>query len=164
VSIGPGSYTGLRIGSAFAKSLSYATGIPLVGVPSFEAMVRPGPEGDGPLAPVLDARWNQMYCAGFARDGERRSRLTEDLVGPPEAITARLPAGILYFGPGVPAFLEQLEGSGDLAPPGPWDRIRADTVAAVGRELFALRGPDASDRLSPVYLRPTQAELKRGSN
>jgi tRNA threonylcarbamoyl adenosine modification protein YeaZ len=65
VSIGPGSFTGLRIGLSVAKGLALATGIPLVGVPTLEAYAHAlGPAPD-PIWPVLDARTGEIYAACF---------------------------------------------------------------------------------------------------
>ncbi|MHC4777721.1 MAG: tRNA (adenosine(37)-N6)-threonylcarbamoyltransferase complex dimerization subunit type 1 TsaB [Planctomycetota bacterium] len=160
VSIGPGSYTGLRIGLSFAKAVSFAASIPLVGVPSFDAMVRRAPEGEALLAPVLDARWNQMYAAGFERSGDETIRRTEDLVGVPEEVIQSIEEGACFFGPGVAVFHEALEKRGSVAPPGPWDRVWAVEVASVGQSLFRSRGTDEPDHLHPIYLRPGVAPGK----
>lgn len=162
VSAGPGSYTGLRIGMAFAKALSFSTGIPLVGVDSFEAMVLQAPDARAGeiVAPVLDARWGQMYAAAFAREDGGWKRKTPDLVGAPAEVLETLGGPALFFGPGVGAFADTLSRAGRVSPPGPWDRIRATDVARVGRGTFAAQGPSDPDRLHPIYLRPTQAEVR----
>jgi tRNA threonylcarbamoyladenosine biosynthesis protein TsaB len=160
VSAGPGSYTGLRIGLAFAKALAFARALPLVGVPTFEAMVRRGPEGESRLAPVLDARWGQVYLALFERKGEGFLRRTPDRVGSPPAVLEGIPEGTCFFGPGAVVFDEALAARGPVASPGPWDRTHAVEVASAGKSLFRDRGADDPDRLHPLYLRPSQAEAK----
>ncbi len=163
VSLGPGSYTGLRIGTAFAKALAFSAGKPLVGVPSFEAMVRRAPGARGPVVPVLDAHWGQMYASVFVREEGKWARLMEDRVGPPGEVIDALPEGALFFGTGASVFGKALEGRGTVSPPGPWDRVSAAEVAEAGRERFLEGGPDDPDRLHPIYLRPSQAEAKRGN-
>ncbi|MCU0722952.1 MAG: tRNA (adenosine(37)-N6)-threonylcarbamoyltransferase complex dimerization subunit type 1 TsaB, partial [Planctomycetes bacterium] len=140
VSAGPGSYTGLRIGMAFAKGLAFAAGKPLVAVPTLEAMARTPPPGEGPVAVVLDARWGHAYAAAFESCGGRLRRLTQDLVGGPDEVFAQLPKGARFFGSGAPAFRDRLERIGSVAPPGPWDRPSAAVVAAMGEEAFRERG------------------------
>lgn len=161
VSAGPGSYTGLRIGMAFAKALAFALDAPLVGVPSFDAMARTAPGSGGIVAPVLDARWGQMYAAAFERSAEGVRRLTEDLVGTVGEVVARIPRGALFFGPGAGVFRETIETRGTLWAPGPWDRVAAHEVARIGAERFRAAGPDDPSTLHPIYLRPTQAEDRR---
>ncbi len=63
VSLGPGSFTGLRIGLAAAKGLAMATGLPLVGVPGLDALAAGMPMPGWRLCPVLDARKGQVYAA-----------------------------------------------------------------------------------------------------
>jgi tRNA threonylcarbamoyladenosine biosynthesis protein TsaB len=163
VSAGPGSYTGLRIGMAFAKSLAFATGKPLVAVPTLEVMARRPPPGAGPLAPVLDARWGHAYAAAFEEGSPRPRRLTEDLVGTPEEVFARLPRGARFFGTGAPVFRGLLEGLGTVSPPGPWDRAGAAEVARLGVETFREKGAGDPFGLTPIYLRATQAETLKGA-
>lgn len=74
VSIGPGSFTGLRIGVSAAKGLAFATGIPILAVPTLEALAHrvaeEGPEGmPGFLLPAIDARRDEVYCQLFLREG-----------------------------------------------------------------------------------------------
>jgi tRNA threonylcarbamoyladenosine biosynthesis protein TsaB len=160
VSAGPGSYTGLRIGLAFAKALAFARAVPLIGVPTFEAMVRRGPEGEARRAPVLDARWGQIYVAAFERENGRFLRRTPDRVGALPDVLEGIPEGTCFFGPGAAVYGEALATRGTVASTGPWDRTHAVEVAAVGKALFRDRGADDPDRLHPRYLRPSQAEAK----
>jgi tRNA threonylcarbamoyladenosine biosynthesis protein TsaB len=160
VSAGPGSYTGLRIGLAFAKALAFASALPLVGVPTFEAMVRRGPEGEPRLAPVLDARWGQMYVAAFEREERGFVRRTPDRVGSLPDVLEGIPDGTCFFGPGTAVYGDDLRARGAVASPGPWDRTHAVEVAAVGKALYQERGAHDPDRLHPLYLRPSQAEAK----
>lgn len=163
VSLGPGSYTGLRIGAAYAKALSFATAVPLVGVPTFHAMVLSGPPGHDLLAPVLDARWNQAYAALFARQGRQWTRRLPDAVGAPDALFARFPDGTCFFGPGTASFRATLEPRGVVADPGPWDRASALDVARLGAEIFADTGAADPGSLHPIYLRKSQPEEKRAA-
>ncbi len=73
VSIGPGSFTGLRIGLSVAKGLALATGLPVVGVPTLEAYAHTAGPRSGLLCPVLDARKGEVYAAAFRWPGGRRA-------------------------------------------------------------------------------------------
>src|SRR5713101_6526754 len=80
VSIGPGSFTGLRIGLSTAKGLAYGWQIPVVGVSTLLANAARVTDYDGLICSLLDARKKQVYASLFRRCGERLARLTEDSV------------------------------------------------------------------------------------
>ena len=77
-SVGPGSFTGVRIGAALVKGLAFGSARPCVGVSSLEALARNLCMVNGIICPVMDARRNQLYNALFLSDGEKLTRLTED--------------------------------------------------------------------------------------
>src|SRR5690349_17587070 len=85
VDIGPGSYTGLRVGLSAAKGLAYALGRPMIGVPSLDVLAEAA-KGLGPiLATALDAKWDQVYGALYEIRSGRPERTTEMLAERPEA-------------------------------------------------------------------------------
>jgi len=113
VSIGPGRFTGLRVGLATAKGLSAVAGVPVRPVPTLEALARSA-RGPGALAaPALDARRGEVYGALF-RLGERRpARLLDDRAEPPDAFAERVretAAGepVLLLGTGAAAYRGEL--------------------------------------------------------
>jgi tRNA threonylcarbamoyladenosine biosynthesis protein TsaB len=164
VSVGPGSFTGLRVGIATAKGLGFALAIPVSPVPTLDAMAALLPFADAPVAPLLDARKGEVYCSLYDwQDGEM-TRRWEYLALSPEAAVERLPATVIVLGDGVgpcEPFLAARGGGVRRAPSThavPW-------AAAVGRlghpRLAAGEGIDAA-ALAPLYLRPSQAEVKAG--
>jgi tRNA threonylcarbamoyladenosine biosynthesis protein TsaB len=155
--VGPGSYTGIRVGLAAAKGLALALGKPVLGVASLDALAEAARGLARRLCPAIDARWGQIYGALY-EDGRRA---TEYLAEKPAAFAARVPKDALIFG-------DALEAYGELfrdVPQGPrefWDP-HPGVVALLGRRLWdgGVRHDAAS--LVPLYLRPTEAELKFGS-
>ncbi len=148
VTVGPGSFTGLRVGLAFAKGLATALSIPCVGVTTLEAMAY-GVEGFA--AAVLDARMGQVYVQIFA-DGVALMAPDALTVGEAAARLAELYSGgpATLIGSGAPLLAEALSGARVLTPVAP------DPVA-IARLAAARPTPGHSPR--PLYLRAPYATL-----
>jgi tRNA threonylcarbamoyladenosine biosynthesis protein TsaB len=164
VSIGPGSFTGLRIGLSTAKGLAYATGLPLVGVPTLEAMAWALPAARWQVCPVLDARKQEVYAALFRHEPEGLRRMMDDAAMAPEDLCRLIRNPTLFLGDGVDAygalFRERL-GERVLLPPLASRGARPACVAELGRRRLLRGERDAPDTLVPRYLRPSEAELRR---
>lgn len=166
VSIGPGSFTGLRIGVATVQGLAFGTGRLAVAVPTLQALAAVAPAG-GPVVAVLDARRGEVYAAGFEADGSPAEWLPEG-VHPAAGLTERVPPGCRIVGEGVAVCrgvgAEERSPAREGAPrwiPPPEGRARAARVAALGaRGLAVGRVLDPAD-LVPRYVRRAEAEVKR---
>lgn len=154
--IGPGSYTGLRVGLAAAKGLVLALRKPLVGVASLDAMAEAARDRARLLCPAIDAKWGQIYGAIY-EDGRRA---TDYLAEQPAAFAARVPKGAFVFGDALDAYGELFRdvqrGPRDL-----WDP-RPEKIALLGQRLHDQGVRHDAAALVPHYLRPTEAELKFG--
>ena len=170
VGIGPGSFTGVRVGLATAKGLALATGKPLIGVVSLRALARGTAQTEGLIAPMVDAYRNEVYSALYQLDGA--DRLTEKLPPlnqTPEKTAERLRLAaegspILLCGNGARRYgrqLVELAGkSARLADPA-YDAPRAAALAQEARLAFEQEGPSDLSALEPLYLRPSDAQLPR---
>jgi tRNA threonylcarbamoyladenosine biosynthesis protein TsaB len=163
VAVGPGSFTGIRIGVAAAKGLAFAAEKPAVGVSTLEAMARTAVQADGLVVCAMDARRSQVYNALFrARDGAL-ARLTPDRAIGLAELAAELensPESKIIVGDGARLCYTYLLEKGiscRLAPP---LQIQQNAVGvALAAEEAARRGETVSAQaLLPVYLRPAQAE------
>ncbi len=161
VGVGPGSFTGLRIGIATAQALARAQELELVGVGSLEALARGGTgrASEKPILAAIDARRGELFTALFGPGGER---IWEEAVDPPEAVVDRLsqlPDAPLAVGSGALRFRDELREAGAEVPDhgDPAHRVSAAKVCAIGAELAANGEP----AVEPLYLRRPDAERWR---
>ena len=159
VSIGPGSFTGLRVGLALAKGIAFAGGLPIAASPTLEALawVADAAPGDAVCA-ALDARKREVYAALFAADDRGPRRLTADVAQSPEALAAALPPGCVLVGDASDAYGDVLAPRATVRPFAS-HHPRGGVVARLGWERLA-RGEHASlGELEPVYVRAPDAQL-----
>lgn len=162
VSLGPGGFTGLRIGIATAASWARARGVPLAGVGTLEALASV-PEPGGPVLPVLDAHRGEVAAALYRRGADGAlACLVPPLVAPPEAAAAEVAAAlgrepaagpVLLCGDGLArhgaALLDALAGRGRAG--GPHLHPRAAAVGLLARPRLLRGERDDPGALLPVY-------------
>jgi len=163
ISIGPGSFTGLRIGLATAKGLCFASGKPLISVPTLDGLVYFQRSSPYPLVPILDAKKNEVYSAVYDSRNGGIKRVSDYWVTTIEKLVAKIPQEIIFLGLGLEVFKENLsklcgekahflEGESNL-PSG-------TAIAFLGLEKFKLSKFEDLDKLEPFYLRSSEQELK----
>jgi tRNA threonylcarbamoyladenosine biosynthesis protein TsaB len=167
VSLGPGSFTGLRIGLATAKGLAMAAGVKLIGVGTLDGLAAQFfAAPDILICPVLDARKKEVYCGFYKCDAQGIPRLQgEYQVMSPEALCERIDEPVMLLGDGVAVydhlFREKLSGLLRVAP----SCTYYPRAAAIG--LLALTKLQKDEFLDaataePIYIRASEAELLFG--
>lgn len=165
VSKGPGSFTGLRIGVATAKGLAHTLEIPIVGVPTLDALAYNIACTDKIICPLMDARRSQVYTGLYSYDDNIFNTVLPSTVVPVEDIfeeIKKLNREVIFLGDGVAPNIDRIKNNFTdneyvLAPLN--NNIqRASSVAALGI-LNALKGETESYmNFKPIYLRKSQAE------
>ena len=157
VAVGPGSFTGLRVGLSTVKGLALALSIPVAAVPTLDAMAATLPFAALPVCPVLDARKREVYASLYRWDGLAMRREWDYLAIAPDDLARRLDEPVILLGDGADAIDSPFARR--VRPPrrGPAPAV----VGALGQARLALGDTVPVAELAPIYLRPSEAELKR---
>ncbi|MGI6069837.1 MAG: tRNA (adenosine(37)-N6)-threonylcarbamoyltransferase complex dimerization subunit type 1 TsaB [Blautia sp.] len=167
IAAGPGSFTGLRIGSATAKGLGLALDKPIIGIPTTEALAYNLFGSEGVICPLMDARRNQVYTGIYRYEGEALVTVEVQMAVDIAVIAGKLNAlgsPVIFLGDGVPVFREKLETLMDVPyrfAPAHLNKQRAGAVAALGLVYAADGRMETADLHKPDYLRMSQAERER---
>ena len=158
VGLGPGSYTGLRVGVAFAKGLEFGLRVPLVGVPSFEAMVYVCGRFEGAICTLVDARMGAIYAGLYRATTDAVQVVREPWVSKEGEFVLDVEGPLLFAGPDE-AVMAKLGARFDKAP---FRQAYPDARYTALRAAQLLTGAQPRERfanIEPYYLRPSFAEL-----
>jgi tRNA threonylcarbamoyladenosine biosynthesis protein TsaB len=165
VTVGPGSFTGLRIGAGTAKGLAFAEEIPIVGVSTLEALAANVSGSTLTICPMLDARKGEVYTAFYRFDGAGfPGKVSDEQVVSPEILLAGVDQTTLFLGDGAIAYEGLIRSTlFDKAHfvPEPFNYIRAASVGLIGLKKFCDGDSLNSLIFAPRYLRLSEAETKK---
>jgi tRNA threonylcarbamoyladenosine biosynthesis protein TsaB len=167
VSLGPGSFTGLRVGVSTVKALAYSAQKAVVGVSTLEALARIGfmvDLGAEVVCPMLDARRGEVFASVFERKEDGCVRVTSDILAQPDLVVNEVrmrEKRCLFLGDGADLYCEMIrEGLGRKA-----NLFERETLCPLGSEVARLgekkllsAGRDELCGLSPVYVKPSYVE------
>jgi tRNA threonylcarbamoyladenosine biosynthesis protein TsaB len=164
VSVGPGSFTGLRIGVSAAKGLAFATGKPVGGVSTLDALAQNVRYCPYLICPVLDARKGEVYTALYRHTGgDGLTKLADEMVIKPADLLESIEEKALFLGNGIYPYGDLIRRElGDKAhiAPSPFNFIHGSIVALLGRQNLEKGEYLDLERFTPRYLRKSEAELK----
>lgn len=158
VSLGPGSYTALRVGVMAAKMLAYVNSCPLHGIPTFRAIAEQTPCEDTVIEVIADALQGELYAQRFQRMGEATTPRTELTIIHRDKWLSQLHPGTCITGPGVSLFSSGIPGMTII----PLDAAQQPTP----EQMLRIVQSDPSTMVDPwtvepIYLRGSSAEEKR---
>jgi len=163
VSIGPGSFTGVRIGLAEAKGLAAALKIPMAGVSTLEALAVRAGRGSRLVCPVVDARRSEVFVAAYrwGSGAELPTRVMAEGVMPIGEFLRRLRGRCLFLGDGALRYRSPIETAMPDAVFAPPHRMlpSAEEIAWLGLRRLVRGESDDPALLEPVYLRASDARL-----
>ena len=162
VTRGPGSFTGLRIGISTIKGLAVALEKPVVGVSSLEALALQVSYSRDLICPILDARKGEVYFSRYRFLNGHLKNQTKERVAPPDKAVDDLSESCLFVGNGALLYKEIiLEKMGKFASFAPLiqNTIRASTMAYLSMAKFEKNDTDDIEKISPYYIRKSDAEL-----
>lgn len=164
ISSGPGSFTGLRVGVAAFKGLALAAELPLVAVPTLDALMRHALSCEGVVCPLIDARMKEVFGAAYRVEDQQRQKLTADLVAPVESVLEYAGTAPLVLGDGATVYRERIlaKTPGAIFAPPYHANPRASLVAFEAMTLIKSGASTDPAAVSPVYLRKSQAEEAKG--
>lgn len=164
VSVGPGSFTGVRIGVSAFKGLALARRLPLIPVSTMDALARCAGPCDGLVCPLLDAKMKEVYGALYRQTGSDLEKLKQDAVAPVEFFLEGLEQNeVLFLGDGATLYETRIREALPHARFLPRHLLipRASAVAAAALDILSAGADNDAALVEPVYLRASQAEQAR---
>ena len=166
---GPGSFTGLRIGSATAKGLGLALKKPLIHIPTVDGLAYNLCYTDRIICPIMDARRNQVYTGIYQMDGDKLQVLEAQMAVEIDELAKKLCTygkPVIFLGDGVPVHKDRLEKelmtNHDIAfEPAHMNQQRAAAVGMLGIQYYKEGKTETAMEHKPDYLRVSQAERER---
>jgi tRNA threonylcarbamoyladenosine biosynthesis protein TsaB len=165
ISLGPGSFTGLRVGLSAVKGLALATERPVVGIPTLDALASQLPCTPCLVCPIVDARKGEVYAALYKQgEGGTVERLTPYQALSPAALMAGIPPQqTVFLGDGVEVYGDLIKehlGEQALFAPVHLRFLRGTTVAELGLKRIKQGEKDDIVSLVPIYVRQSDAEIQ----
>lgn len=163
IAIGPGSFTGLRIGLSTIKGLAWSLNKKVAGISTLEALAMNLPYSDKPVCPVLDARKKEVYAALYKCNNNWPACIMPDTAISPDNLINKIKEPTIFLGDGIKVYgnliKDTLKDTAVIAPAHLW-QIKASSVGLLALKKFKRGNIDSPESIRLNYLRPSEAEMK----
>lgn len=162
VCVGPGLFTGMRVGIATAQALAHARRLPVVGLASLDLLAFPVRHVRRLLCSVLDAKRGELFWAFYRSAPAGVQRLTDFRVGPPARLAAEVEAtteGVLAVGDGAVAHRSLLESAGAEVGTHSTAHPSAESLVELALPRFVREDTQRAEDLTPIYIRKADAKI-----
>ncbi|HAZ10258.1 MAG: tRNA (adenosine(37)-N6)-threonylcarbamoyltransferase complex dimerization subunit type 1 TsaB [Omnitrophica bacterium GWA2_41_15] len=161
IGLGPGSFTGLRIGVSAIKGFGIASGKPCIGVASIDSIACNAQENNKDIIPIIDAKRGQVYAAIYRRKGNKVARLSDYLILPIEKLLKKVKGDSVFLGDGVPLYRNNISSINKKAVfleeeywyPGAGNLIKLGFSKKAKKINLA--------KLIPLYLYPENCQIRK---
>ena len=162
ISLGPGSFTGLRIGISTVKGLAFAAGKRVAGIPTLDVLAHNLAYTHCMVCPIIDARKGEIYTALYKGNGRGTlKKLTADLVLKPDDLLEMVKGPVIFLGDGAEVYQDKLGSDKDdhFFAPVYLHQPRASVLAKLGLEKFKQGHMFKEEEIQPLYCRLAEAEI-----
>lgn len=163
LAIGPGSFTGLRIGLSTIKGLAWSLNKKVVGISTLEALAMNLPYSDKQICPLLDARKKEVYAAVYKCNNNWPTCIMPDTAISPDNLINQIKEPTIFLGDGIKVYgnliKDMLKDMAVIAPAHLW-QIKASSVGLLAWKKFKYGNIDSPESIRLNYLRPSEAEIK----
>jgi len=160
--IGPGSFTGVRIGTAAVKGLAWSLHKPVIGVSSLDILAANAPS-DGIIMPAVDARRSLIYCSIYRKDASGLKRIAPYMLLPVEDFIKKAKQGSVIFGDALPLYREKILNhvkGAIFLDKDYWQLAGRNIIAPALQKIKEGRLNTAFD-VAPLYLYPKECQIKK---
>ena len=159
VSVGPGSFTSVRVGVTIAKSLAYSMKVKIVGVSSLEVLAMNIPSTDKNICSIIDAKRDEVYSAVYKYSGNLLTVEREEKVEPLGLLLTDINGPTVFVGDGAVKYKEELEANGNsILLADSFNILRSSNCALLGSAKLISGKADDAMELVPNYMRKTDVE------
>lgn len=163
IGLGPGSFTGLRIGVSAIKGFGVALGKPCIGVASIDSIACNISDKDKYIVPIIDAKRGQVYSSIYRREGGSVRRLSDYMVLPIDKLMPMLKTNVIFLGDGISLYRDDILSMNKKAIfleercwyPGAGNLIKLGFLKIKKAKRFSL------DKLTPLYLYPEDCQVNK---
>ena len=166
VGLGPGSFTGLRVGLSTIKGLAFATNKPVVGISSLDVLAMNIKGDHMQICTLCDAKRNLAYACLYEKKGSTLKKKSDYVLERIDAILKKVKGEVIFIGDGVKLFRDEIQKMKNINPifiNGKYPLPQAQCLASLALEKFQKGKKNDIAQLVPLYLYPAHCQVRNGN-